>query len=289
MASKRLTLSGTCRAARNEVPPVRRPHAGEVPALSPDGHVVVCCWISYWEVTQGRSVAIKRNVLNSHVPPSLGTGSEQRPTASLTAVPTAPLQAPAARPGLAKRTAGFFRRNFIDPLVSSGNPPRLDARGIAVGLAVGFGVPIGGQMVVLGLLRMCFRFNALAAFAFTWVNNPFTMIPMYYGYYYLGSLMLGRPVALTGESFRLLMTPVVQAGHFWESFHGFAQLGWDIVQRWAITAGILGAVSGLLGYVVGYRIQKAHCVRRAQAMGTSYEKLLEDLEKTATRGNGIRV
>lgn len=136
-------------------------------------------------------------------------------------------------------------------------------------------------MVLLGLLRLCIRFNTVVAFAFTWVNNPFTLIPMYYGYYYVGSLILGRPVVLTGETFRHLMAPVVHAGHFWESFHGFAQLGWDIVQRWAVTAVCLGGVSGALGYVVGYHIQKTHCVRRARAMGTSYEKLLEELELAA--------
>ena len=185
--------------------------------------------------------------------------------------------------------AGFLRRNFVDPLVASGYPPRLDARGIAVGLAVGFGVPVGGQLVFLGLLRLCMRFNTVVAFAFTWVNNPLTLIPMYYGYYYIGSLILGRPVALTGESFRQLMAPVMHAGHFWESIHGFASLGWDIVQRWAITAGLLSVVSGVLGYVVGYRIQKGHCIRRARAMGTSYEKLLEELEKSTARGDRVRV
>ncbi len=148
---------------------------------------------------------------------------------------------------------------------------------------------MGGQLVFLGLLRLCVRFNTVAAFAFTWVNNPLTLIPMYYGYYYLGSLMLGRPVALTGESFRQLMTPVMHAGNFLESFHGFARLGWDIVQRWAVTAVILGVVSGVLGYVVGFRIQKTHCMRRARAMGTSYEKLLEELEKSAAGGDRVRV
>lgn len=237
-----------------------------------------------------RSAAIKRDVLDSHVPGSMGATSKPSPApSSLSVGAEEPKPAPKPWPGAAPRLAAFFRRYFIDPLVSSGNPPWLDARGIAVGLAVGFGVPVGVQMVLLGLLRLCFRFNTVVAFAFTWVNNPLTLIPMYYGYYYVGSLILGRPVALTGETFGQLMTPVVHAGNFWESFQGFARLGWDIVERWAVTAVSLAAITGVLGYVVGYHIQKTNCVRRARAMGTSYEKLLEDLERPAATGKKTQV
>lgn len=226
--------------------------------------------------------AIERDMVNDNKPgTSGGASTTSSQECSPVEVRTGEKETTIGRIAGLRWLSGWFRNNFVDPLVSSGNPPWLDARGIAVGLALGFGVPVGGQMVLLALLRLWFRFNTVAAFAFTWVNNPFTLIPMYYGYYYIGSMILGRPIALTGESFRQLMTPVIHAGHFWESFQGFAELGWDIVQRWAVTAGILGFVSGVLGYVVGYHIQKAHCMRRAQAMGTSYDTLLRELEEAA--------
>ena len=95
--------------------------------------------------------------------------------------------------GIWEKWRTWVRKYFLEGFVGSMNPPWFDARGIAVGLAVGFGVPLGGQIVVLALLRTLFRFNSVVAFAFTWVNNPFSIIPLYYGYYYFGARLLNRP------------------------------------------------------------------------------------------------
>jgi uncharacterized protein len=195
--------------------------------------------------------------------------------------------APDPEPG-PKRNSGLrslFRQYFMEPFVGSTNPPWFDARGIAVGLAVGFGAPIGIQTVLMGLLRTIFRYNIVIAFAFSWVNNPITMIPMYYGYYYVGSLILGRPVAVTGETFRHLMMPIVHASHFWDAIHLFISLGWDILLCWAITSLILAVTSAILGYVIGLRMQQAHCRRKAEEMGLTYDKLLARLEQSVNRTN----
>lgn len=178
-----------------------------------------------------------------------------------------------------------FRQYFIEPFVGSTNPPWFDARGIAVGLAVGFGVPVGAQLAFMGVLRAVFRYNTVVAFAFSWVNNPFTLIPMYYGYYYVGSVILGKPVALTGEMFQQMMAPIVHADHFWQAIHQFMYLGWDILVRWAVTSIILGITSAVLGYVIGLRVQMAQCRRKAEQMGVTYEKLLEKLEQSMNRMN----
>lgn len=182
-----------------------------------------------------------------------------------------------ARPaGALRRLLGKFS---MEPLSSSRNPPWFDARGVAVGLGVGFGVPLGAQMLVLGLLRALFRFNSIAAFAFTWVNNPLSVLPMYYGYYLFGSWALGRPTIMGLEDFQALMRPIFHASYFWESFGAFVYLGWDLVFRWSITAAMVGVLTGILGYVAALRVQKKRCRRRAEAMGLSYEVFAASLEK----------
>lgn len=147
-----------------------------------------------------------------------------------------------------------------------------------MGLMIGFGVPIGCQMLMLALLRLCLRFNAITAFAMTWVNNPFSLLPLYYVYYYLGSLILHRPVAMGVEDFRSLMQPIIHAGYFWGSVQAFLLISWDILERWTVSAAIFAVVAGFIGYAVAYNIQKKRCKRRALEMGMSYERLVLKLE-----------
>ena len=190
-------------------------------------------------------------------------------------------QAPSEPPRLetGRARSSILHRYFIEPLSSARNPPWFDARGAAVGLAVGFGCPVGIQMVGLGLLRTLFRFNLPVAFAFTWVNNPLTLIPMYYGYYYFGSLCLGKPPEVTLEAFEDLMHPVLKASYFWTAFQCFVSLGWEFLARWSIIAALVSAASAVVGYVSVYRVQKIRCLRRAKQIGVSYERLVEALEK----------
>ncbi len=174
---------------------------------------------------------------------------------------------------------GILYRYFVEPLSSARNPPWFDARGAAVGLAIGFGCPVGMQMVGLGVLRSLFRFNLPVAFAFTWVNNPLTLIPLYYGYYYFGSLCLGKPPLVTPEAFTDLMHPVLKTSYFWTAFQCFVSLGWEFLARWSVMAALVSTVSAILGYVLVYRVQKIRCLRRAKEIGMSYERLVEALEK----------
>jgi uncharacterized protein (DUF2062 family) len=134
---------------------------------------------------------------------------------------------------------------------------------------------------------MTFRFNSIIAFAFTWVSNPFTMIPQYYLYFSIGSLLLGKPLTLSPETFKELMLPILNGGYFWESFQSFLSLGRELVTRWFLTGSILASVTGIVGYVTAYQVQKYRCRRKAERMGVSYEKLLENLEKSIRAGHGV--
>ncbi len=179
---------------------------------------------------------------------------------------------------------GTFRKYFVEPFMSSGNPPWFDARGVAVGLFIGLGIPVGTQMMLLGLLRLLFRFNTIVAFACTWVNNPVSIIPMYYGYYCLGSLMLGRQLIMSAEDFQTLMRPILHAEYFWHAAQAFAYLGWDIVERWFLAAVTVAATCGLMGYVASYRLWMKRCRRRAKRLGISYTELLSKLEGSVENG-----
>jgi uncharacterized protein len=188
-----------------------------------------------------------------------------------------PSKLPASR-GLWQKWRLFAYDNFVKPLVTSRNPPWYDARGVALGLFIGLGVPVGGHTLALVSLRVVLRFNFLVAAAFTFVNNPLNMVPLCYGYYVLGSAMLGRQADLSLETFEKLIHPVMDKAYFWEAFEAFVGLGCEFLVRWFAAALPIAVVSSIVGYVLAFKAQKRRCIKAAEKMGITYEQLLKNLE-----------
>jgi len=182
------------------------------------------------------------------------------------------------------RYSRWLHKTFVEPLVRSVNPPWHDARAVSLGLIVGFLVPLGGHLVTLALLRLFLRFSYVIAAAFTVVNNPLNIIPLYYGYYCLGSYILGRPIAMDFRIFQKLMNPVMDKTYFWEAFAAFMNLGREILVRWLVAAVIVAVVFGIIGYVVTFKVQKNRCKRAAEKLGMKYEQFVEDLERNVRSG-----
>ncbi|MFA6220909.1 MAG: DUF2062 domain-containing protein [Desulfomonilaceae bacterium] len=166
----------------------------------------------------------------------------------------------------------------IQPLVYSRNTPHYDAFGVAVGLVVGLGAPLGSHMLFLGLMRLVQRFNVVVAFGFTFVVNPLNAIPMYYGYYLLGSFVMGKPAVLSFENFRMTMDPVMESEYFWGSIVTFFQLSASILARWLTSAILLAVLFGVLGYAITYLIQRKRLIKKAVKMGLEYKSLVENLK-----------
>lgn len=178
-----------------------------------------------------------------------------------------------------------LRKVIIEPLLSSKNSPHFDALGVCSGLVIAFLIPVGGHLACLGLLRVVFRFNVIAAAAFTMVSNPFNMIPLYYGYYVLGSLIIGKPAQkLDFTSFEAIMNPIMNADHFWESLGAFMDLSQAFLVRWLIAAVMLSVVFGPLGYVITYRIQNRRIMDSARNLDGKYHSLAEKLKEGRNKG-----
>jgi uncharacterized protein (DUF2062 family) len=187
------------------------------------------------------------------------------------------------RRGLWNWLRQLIHETFVEPLVNSRHPPWFDARGVALGFIIGFGVPVGGQVITLGILRVFVRFNFIVALAFTLVSNPFDMVPLYYVYYLLGTAVVGQPLAVGFEGFSKLLSPIVDKDYFWESLSEFLRLGKDFLVRWCVAAAIISSVFGAIGYAVTYAVQKARCKRTAEKLGVQYEKFLAELETKSVK------
>lgn len=188
--------------------------------------------------------------------------------------------------GFLQRAGDLAYRKILEPLVLSRNPPWFDARGVAFGLMVGFGIPMGIHTVVLALVRCVARFNFVVSMGVAAVVNPLTIVPLYYGYYCLGSHLLGQPAELDRELFATMMHPIVSKGHSWEAIHAFSKLSGAILTRWVAAAAVVASLLGIISYMITEKIQDKRCRKAAKKMGMSYRAYLQRLEKQSPQDDG---
>ncbi|OGV53615.1 MAG: hypothetical protein A2017_02840 [Lentisphaerae bacterium GWF2_44_16] len=154
----------------------------------------------------------------------------------------------------------------------SGTPEKI-ARGVAVGLFVGFMIPFGFQLIVAIPLAILFKANKFFSVTGTFVTNHFT-IPFIYPFQcYLGSCLLLSPLSLkllTGQFKSLLRDP---------SFEALFELGHDVVIPFFAGGAFLAVIFAAAGYfaalgiVIQYRRKKSNRLRKALAsINTEQEK-----------------
>ena len=153
-------------------------------------------------------------------------------------------------------------KKLFDILKQKDSPHRI-ALGAALGIFIGILPIMGIQMTVVALLALPFRANIKAALAGVWISNPFTFIPMYWGYYKFGLLFFPSR-AVTWDAFMKMITEA--GGLDWsalgESMNRILDIGMDIlIPMWA-GATILAVFSCIPTYfitkwaVIKYRTRK---------------------------------
>jgi uncharacterized protein (DUF2062 family) len=91
----------------------------------------------------------------------------------------------------------MLRYRLVVPVVRSTHSAEYTARGVANGVFWGLTPTVGLQSVEIlatwSIGRLLGKDSSLLqAMIWVWVNNPVTMIPMYYGFYITGASMLGQ-------------------------------------------------------------------------------------------------
>lgn len=121
---------------------------------------------------------------------------------------------------------------------------------IAMGCACGLfasPLPILGQMLLgMGLARL-FRANVVAAMPWTWITNPFTTFPIWYGCYVIGSAALLRD-PLGFAEIRALFTRVDEIGLVGSLREGGSLLLGILAPLWIGTV-LVGLLLGAVGYI----------------------------------------
>src|SRR5919202_1027191 len=76
-------------------------------------------------------------------------------------------------------------------------------------------------------LAFLFRFNKIAIYTGTFINNPFfTLVPIILASYALGASLMGRPLRLPAEGLELLKEPHLLTGDYWRRLFIHS---WDVL------------------------------------------------------------
>ncbi|MDX6272241.1 MAG: uncharacterized protein QOD28_3464 [Acidobacteriota bacterium] len=148
----------------------------------------------------------------------------------------------------------MFRAAFRR-LLAVDDPPERTALAFSVGVFIAFSPFLGLHTIAATLVAFLFRFNKLAIYTGTFINNPFlTLVPIIALSYALGALIMGRPLSLPEEGLRLLQEPHLLTAAYWREL--FTHL-WDIVLPFSVGGMALSIVCSLAAYPVTLKLLRA--------------------------------
>jgi len=147
-------------------------------------------------------------------------------------------------------------RTTLRRLLALDDPPERTAFAFSLGVFIAFSPFLGLHTILATLIAFLFRFNKVAVYSGTFINNPFfTLVPIIIASYAIGAFVLGRPLRIPASGIELLKRPhLLTAAYYRQLFNE----GWDIVWPFAIGGLVLSVVCSLIAYPVTSRLLRAH-------------------------------
>jgi uncharacterized protein len=154
----------------------------------------------------------------------------------------------------------MFRATFRR-LLALDDPPERTALAFSIGVFVAFSPFLGFHTILATSIALIFRFNKLAIYCGTFINNPFlTLVPIIIASYATGALLLGRPLSISPEGVELLTDPhPLTAGYYRKLFRE----SWEIVWPFTVGSMVLSVVCSLLAYPLTLWLLRVHQRRKA--------------------------
>jgi len=155
----------------------------------------------------------------------------------------------------------MFRATFRR-LLAIDDPPERTALAFSIGVFIGFSPFLGIHTILATLLAFIFKFNKIAIYTGTFINNPFlTLVPIIIVSYGVGAFILGRPLGIPPEGIDLLKNPAIFSTDYYRKI--FIQSRY-IVEPFAIGGMVLSVVCSGVAYPLTLRALRAYRRRREQ-------------------------
>lgn len=154
-------------------------------------------------------------------------------------------------------------RATLRRLLAIDDPPERTALAFSIGVFIAFSPFLGLHTIMATALAFLFRFNKLAIYSGTFINNPFlTLVPIIFASYAVGALFMGRPLALPAEGLELLKDPHLLTGAYW---HRLFLHSWDVLLPFAVGGMALSVVCSLAAYPLTLRWLRARREKKAMS------------------------
>jgi len=160
----------------------------------------------------------------------------------------------------------MFRAAFRR-LLAIDDPPERTALAFSIGVFIGFSPFLGLHTILATAIAFLFRFNKIAIYTGTFLNNPFlTLVPIIIASYTVGAFILGRPLRIPDEGLELLKNPRLFSGDYYRML--FVQSWSSVVWPFSVGAMALSVVCSLLAYPLTLRALRAYRKRKKPQIHT---------------------
>ncbi len=160
----------------------------------------------------------------------------------------------------------MFRAAFRR-LLAIDDPPERTALAFSIGVFIAFSPFLGLHTLMATAIAFLFRFNKIAIYTGTFINNPFlTLVPIIILSYGVGAFILGRPLSIPDEGLELLKNPKIFSSDYYRLL--FVQ-SWAIVWPFSVGAMALSVVCSLLAYPLTLRALRAYGVHKRHRLSRS--------------------
>ncbi len=146
-------------------------------------------------------------------------------------------------------------RNTFRRLLALDDPPERTALAFAIGVFIAFSPFLGLHTIAATLVAFLFRFNKIAIYSGTFINNPFlTLVPIIIASYAVGAFLLGRPLRISDAGIALLREPHLLTPDYYRRLF---RESWGIVWPFTVGATALSVICSLIAYPLTLRLLRA--------------------------------
>lgn len=172
------------------------------------------------------------------------------------------------RPSLKNQRNLLLRlRPVLRWVIKLRSTPRAIAGGLALGTFIAFTPTVGVQLILAFVVATLFNMNRPAAMIPVWITNPVTVAPIYTFNYWLGATVWGGPPLSQVSRLFVDIGNTLTHLEFWnikDQFYAMLQMGKEILIPLILGSIVVGAVSGLLVYVLSLKLLSLFFSRRSQ-------------------------